>query len=140
MLGDLRQRGAGLALGLVCVGDGEEAAEVRVAAEVARDEDQLVAVDLERAADDGLDAELAAGLEVFDRSIDAAAVRDGEGRHLQLGGTHPQLVGMRAAVEEREVGVGVELDIWRHRFSAVAIGLGTFCTKSAFRGNSKGAF
>ena len=111
MLRDPGQRGARLALGLVGVGDAEQAAQVRVAAEVARDEDQLFAVDLEGAADDRLDAELATGLKMAHGAVDATSVGDGKRRHLELGRAHRQLVGVRAAVQEGEVGVAVELDV-----------------------------
>src|SRR5215471_18140808 len=56
VLGDSGKSGARFAFRLVCVGDAEEAAEVRVAAQVAGDEDQLLAVDFQGAADDRLDA------------------------------------------------------------------------------------
>src|SRR5205823_14427039 len=92
-------------------------AHVGVAAQVARDEDQLLTVDLQRAADDGLDAELAARLEVTYRAVDASVVGDGEGGHLELGRTHGELVGVRAAIEEREVRVAVQLDVRRGHFS-----------------------
>ncbi len=121
MLGHGGQGGASLALGLVGMSEGEEAAQVGVAAQVARDEDQLLTVDLQRAADDGLDAELAARLQVADRTVHAATVGDRERRHLELCGPHRQLIRMRAAVQEREVGVAVELDIGRHPFGSPAV-------------------
>jgi hypothetical protein len=103
MLRDLGQRRPRLAFGLVGVGESHKTAEVGVAAKVAGDEDQLFAIDLERGADDRLDAELATGLEVADGAVDSAAVRDRERGHLQLRRPHHQLVGMRPAVEEGEV-------------------------------------
>src|SRR5205807_1782814 len=115
---------------LVGVGDGEEATEIRIAAEIAGDEDQLVTVDLERAADDGLDAELAASLEVAHRTVHAAAVGDRESGHLKLGRPHRKLVWMRAAVQEREVGMGVKLYVGRHCLRG---GSGVFCAESSFR-------
>jgi len=115
MFGHGGERRPRFALRLVGVGETEQPAQVRVALEVARDEDQLVPIHLEGAADDGFDAELAAGLEVTDRPVDAAAVGEGEGGHLELGGAHGKLGRMRATVQEREVGVAVELDVRRHR-------------------------
>src|SRR5258706_12153902 len=99
MLGDLGQRCASFAFGLVCMGDGQQPAEIGIATEVARNEDQLFAVDLEGAADDRLDAELAARLEVAHRPVDSAPVRDCEGGHLELCRAHSELIGMPAAVE-----------------------------------------
>ncbi len=121
MLGDLSQRRPGLALGLVGVGDAEQAAEVRVAAQVARDEDHLLAVDLERAADDRLDAQLAARLEVADGAVDTSVVGDRERGHSKLRRAHRELVRVRPAVEEGEVGVGVQLDVRRLRRHAAAV-------------------
>jgi len=46
LLGDPGERRPRLALGLVRVGDAEQPAEVGVAAQVARDQDQLLTVDL----------------------------------------------------------------------------------------------
>ena len=100
MLGDLRERAPGFAFGLVGVGDAEEAAEVRVAAQVAREQDQLFAVDLECAPDDGFDAHLSACLEVAHRAVNTALVGDRERGHIELGRAHGQLIGMRAAVQE----------------------------------------
>ena len=56
MLGGFGKCCPRLALRLVGVRVAEEPAEVRVSAEIAGDEDQLLAVDLERAADDRFDA------------------------------------------------------------------------------------
>ncbi len=117
MLGELGKGRSSLALRLVLVGDGQQATEVRIAAEIASDEDQLIAVDLERAADDRFDAELAAGLKVAHSAVDPAAVGDGERGHLELRSSHGQLIGVRPAVEEREVGMAVQLDIGRHRLT-----------------------
>ena len=119
MLGDPGQGGAGLAFGLVGVGEGEEPAQIGIAGQVARDEDQLFAVDLERAADDRPDPELAAGLEMADGAVDAAMVGDGEGGHLELGRARRELIGMRSSVEEGEVRVAVELDIRRRHQAAL---------------------
>ena len=94
MLGNLLQRRPRFTLRLVCVGVTQEPAEIRIATEIAGDEDELLAIDLEGGADDRLDAELAASLEVAHRAVDAAPVRDRECRHLELSGTHCQLVGM----------------------------------------------
>ena len=82
MLGDFPQRRPRLTFRLVGVGVAQEPAEVRVAAEIAGDEDELFAIDLEGAADDRFDPELAARLEVAHRAIDAAPVGDCERRHL----------------------------------------------------------
>src|SRR6266849_791480 len=113
MLGDGLERGACLAFGLVVVGNTEQPAQPRIAGEVAGDHHELLAVDLEGGADQWLDADLAARLQKTDSAVDAAGVGDGERRHLELGGSHRQLIWVRAAVEEGEVGVAVELDIWR---------------------------
>jgi len=114
VLGDGRQPGPRLSFGLVDVGEADQPAEVGVAAEVAGDQEHLGSIDLEGGADQGLDPNLAAGLQEFDRSINATAVGDRERGHLQLCGAHRQLGGMRSPVEEREVGVAVELDVRRH--------------------------
>src|SRR4029079_9036088 len=66
VLGDRRESRPGLALGLAGMGQAEQAAEVGVAAQVTGDEDQLLAINLQRAADDRLDAELSALLQVSD--------------------------------------------------------------------------
>jgi hypothetical protein len=94
--------------------EAQEPAEVRVAAEVARDHDDLLAVHLQRRADDRLHPELAAGLEKLHRAIDPAAVGDRERRHLQLCRPGGQLERMRPAIQEREVGVTVQLDVGVH--------------------------
>ena len=47
VLGDCREPGSRLALGLVCMGEGEEPAEVRVAAQVAGDQHQFGPIDLQ---------------------------------------------------------------------------------------------
>src|SRR2546422_11119114 len=52
VLGDSGQRRARLTLGLVCVGKGEEAAEVGVTGQIAGDHHGVRAVDLERRSDD----------------------------------------------------------------------------------------
>ena len=124
MLAYCRQRRPRLAFGLVGMGEAEQPAQVRIALEIARDEDQLVAVHLEGAADDGFDAELAAGLEVTNHAVDAAAVGEGEGGHLELGGAHGKLGRMRAAVQEREVGMAVQLDIRRRHHATRESGRG----------------
>src|SRR6185312_11460547 len=77
VLGHGGERRARLSLGLVLVREAEQPAEVGVAAQVAGDHDQLLAVDLERGSDQRLDADLPAGLEEADRAIDAATVGDG---------------------------------------------------------------
>src|SRR5712691_10437473 len=99
----------------------QKPAEVRIAAQVASDDDDLLAVHLERGADDRLDSELAAGLEELHCSVDAAAVGDRERRHLELRRPHHQLGWMRPAVKEREVGVAVQLDIRRHYFDGPVV-------------------
>src|SRR5207245_4445364 len=58
--------------------------------------------------------EPAAGLEVADGAVDAAGVGEGEGGHLQLRRALGQLDRVGGAVEEREVGVAVELDVRVH--------------------------
>src|SRR5207245_8958376 len=94
VLANLPDRRPRLTLRRVCVCVTQEPAEIRIATEIAGDEDELLAVDLEGGADDRLDSELAASLEVAHRAVDAAPVRDRECRHLELSGTHRQLVGM----------------------------------------------
>ena len=74
------------------------------------------------AADDRLDAQLAARLEEAHRAVDAAAVGDRERGHLELGGPQRQLKRMRAAVQEREVGVAVQLDVGRRHHATVVDG------------------
>src|SRR5207245_9777118 len=63
VLVDCREPGSRLALGLVCMGEGEEPAEVRVAAQVAGDQHQFRTIDLQCRADQRLDAYLAARLQ-----------------------------------------------------------------------------
>src|SRR5712692_3687691 len=118
MLGDRLERGACLAFGLVVVGNTEQPAQPRIAGEVARDDHELLAVDLEGGADQWLDADLAARLQEADRAVDAAGVGDGERRHLELGGSRRQLIWVRAAVKEGEVGVAVKLDVGRRAHHA----------------------
>ena len=116
MLGDCRKPGSCLALGLVGMCDGEEPAEVRVAAQVTGDQEQFGPIDLQGRADQRLDSNLPAGLKEADRPVHASGVGDCQGGHLELGRPHRQLGWMGSPVQEREVGVAVELDVGRHRF------------------------
>src|SRR6267378_2979840 len=81
------ERSSSLALGLIEVGDADQAAEIRVTPQAARDQQQLGAVDLQGGADQRLDADLPACLQKLDRPIHAAPVSDRERRHLQLRGS-----------------------------------------------------
>jgi hypothetical protein len=121
VLGHRGESRACLSLGLILVRDAQQPAEVGVAAEVACDQHHFFAFDLEGGADQWLDAHLAARLQKTNRAVHAAAVGDGGGRHLQLRRAQSQLVGMRAAVEEREVGVAVQLDVRRHCLARGAV-------------------
>src|SRR5690242_15579255 len=114
MLGDRLERCARLALGLFVVGDAEQPAQPRVAGEVAGDHYELLAVDLQGSANQGLDASLAARLQEAKSAVDAAGVGDGKRRHLELGRSHRQLVGMRAAIKEGEVRMAVKLYVRAH--------------------------
>src|SRR5262249_31212165 len=60
------QRGSSLALGLILVGEAEKTGEIRVAATGAGKDHQLTPVDFEAGADDGVDADVAAGLQKAD--------------------------------------------------------------------------
>ena len=62
-------------------------------------------------ADDRADAGRLRGRGEADRAVEALVVGDGERRHPQLGGALDQLVGGRRTVEQREVGVAVELGV-----------------------------
>jgi hypothetical protein len=114
VLGDGRERSPRLALGLVDVGEADQAAEVGVAAEVACYQQHFGAIDLKGSPDQRLDPDLPACLQELHRSIDATPVGDRQRGHLQLGSAHGQLGRVRASVEEREVGVTVKLDVWIH--------------------------
>ena len=114
MLGDGGQSRARLALGLIGVGEGEQAAEVGVAAQVASDHHHVLAVDLERGADERLHPDLATRLEKPNRAVNAAAVGDRERGHAELGCLERQLGGMGAAVQEGKVGMAVQLDVRIH--------------------------
>src|SRR5438034_68412 len=114
VLGDSGQRRARLTLGLICVGKGEEAAEVGVTAQVAGDHHDVLAVDLERRSDERLHTDFATRLEKPDGPVYASAVGDRERGHAQLGGAECQLGGVRATVEKREVGVTVKLHVRVH--------------------------
>ena len=114
MLGGGGEGGARLALGLIGVGKSEQAAQVRVAAQVARDHHHVLAVDLERGADERLHPDLATRPEKSDSAVHASAVGDCERWHAELGCLKRQLGGMRATVEEGKVGVAVQLDVRIH--------------------------
>src|SRR5258708_2461809 len=114
LLGDLRDGRSGFAFRLVGMREAQQPAEVGVATQVARDHDDLLAVDLQCRADDRLHPELAAGLEKFHRAVDPSAVGDRERRHLELGRLGCQLKRMRSAIQKREVGVAVQLDVRVH--------------------------
>src|SRR5258708_6537879 len=117
MLGGGSERGPRLAFGLVGVREGEEAAEVGVAAQVASDHYHALAVDLKRGADERLPADLASRLEKADRAIGAAAVGDRQCGHAELRWLERQLGGMRSAIEEGKVGVAVQLDVRIHAWA-----------------------
>ena len=125
VLGDGGEGCARLTLGLIGVGKAEQAAEVGVAAQVAGDHHHVLAVDLERGADERLHPDLATGLEKPDSAIDASAVGDRERGHAQVGCAECQLGGMGAAVEERKVGVAVQLDVRVHVRAATRRSLAT---------------
>ncbi len=65
----------------------------------------------DRGAVDGAEAGLAAGVAVLDGAVEALVVGDGQGVHAQLGGAGGEGLGGGGAVEEGEVGVGVELGV-----------------------------
>ncbi len=60
--------------------------------------------------EDGLDAVLGAGLGEAHRAVEAVVVGESQGRLPQLGRPGDQLLDPAAAVEEREVGVHVQVD------------------------------
>ena len=91
MLGDGGEGGARLALRLVGVREAEQAAEIGVTVQVASEQHDVLAVDLERGADERLDPDLATGLEKPDSAINAAAVGDRERRHAEVGCLERQL-------------------------------------------------
>ena len=103
-----------LTLGLVGVGQSEQAAEVGVATEIASDHHHVLAIDLEHRADERLHTDLATCLHELDGAVHAAAVGDRKRGHPELLCTKRQLRWMRAAVEEGKVGVTVQLHVWVH--------------------------
>ena len=82
--GDGGEGGARLALRLVGVGKAEQAAEVGVAAQIASEHHDVLAVDLERGADERLHADLSTRLQKPDGAVNAAAVGDRKRRHAEL--------------------------------------------------------
>ena len=69
-----------------------------------------VVADVDLAADERLDARLRGLLVELDRARERAVIGEPDGRHLELGGTSRQSGDTARAVEDRVLGVDVQVD------------------------------
>ena len=101
------------------IAEARELDQVRVALVVAREEGQVrvalllrlaVLGDVDLAADDRLHAGALRLLEELDRTGEAAVIRQGDGRHLELGRPLDEVRNAARSVENRVLGVDVQMD------------------------------
>src|SRR5215471_12440201 len=74
----------------------------------------VLLADVELAADDRLDSLLLRGIYKMDRAIDVAMVGHGHGLLPDLAHTRHQLLDVAGAVEERVIGMQMEMDEFGH--------------------------
>ena len=102
----------GVAFGGVGLGAADEVSEVVPAVLVFDEEGEVgAALQGELGAEDGVDAVLVGGAQEAGGAVDGVVVGEGQGGHAELGGAAHEVFGVAGAVEEGEVGVGVEFGV-----------------------------